>query len=226
MYIITLTLIFFSFFFFFWLSHAACRILVLRPGIEPLLLEMKAWRPNYWTAREVPFILVKWNLSDFAGWWMMPYLSSGSNVWLIRADTTYGLWDHQLRCQRRWWSECLSLRITHERSRPVGVLTPGRVFGVIPLLVVTYLGHWHYHIPEWEVLILPVSPSFISQTLVNRKMLKASWDDWHWLSFYSALINVVLTYWLDACVCAFVCECNCWLDFCLSSYLQLEYIFS
>ena len=41
-------------FFFFWLSHAACWILVPQPGIEPLLPAVKARSPNHWIAREVP----------------------------------------------------------------------------------------------------------------------------------------------------------------------------
>ena len=40
------------YFFFFW-GHAACRILVPRPGIEPMPLAVKAQSPNHWTAREV-----------------------------------------------------------------------------------------------------------------------------------------------------------------------------
>ena len=42
------------FLFFFWLSHAACGILVPRPGIEPGVVAVKAPSPNHWTTREVP----------------------------------------------------------------------------------------------------------------------------------------------------------------------------
>ena len=39
---------------FFWLSHAACGILVPWPGIEPGVVGVKARSPNHWTTREVP----------------------------------------------------------------------------------------------------------------------------------------------------------------------------
>ena len=42
------------FFFFFWPRLAACGILVPGPGIEPAPPAVEAWRPNHWTAREVP----------------------------------------------------------------------------------------------------------------------------------------------------------------------------
>ncbi|KAM9076917.1 striatin-interacting protein 2 isoform 10-T10 [Megaptera novaeangliae] len=41
----------------FWpkrLRHAACRILVAQPGIEPVPPVLGAWSLNHWTAREVP----------------------------------------------------------------------------------------------------------------------------------------------------------------------------
>ena len=41
-------------FFFFWLCHAACGILVPRPGIKPVSPALGAWSLNHWTAREVP----------------------------------------------------------------------------------------------------------------------------------------------------------------------------
>ena len=44
--------VFFSF--FFWPYLAACRILVLRPGIEPVPRPMEAQSINHWTVREVP----------------------------------------------------------------------------------------------------------------------------------------------------------------------------
>ena len=44
------------FFFFFLLHYAACRILVPRPGTEPLHPAVEAWNPNYWTIREVPLL--------------------------------------------------------------------------------------------------------------------------------------------------------------------------
>ena len=36
----------------FWLCHAACGILVLRPGIEPVPSAMEAWSHKHWTASE------------------------------------------------------------------------------------------------------------------------------------------------------------------------------
>lgn len=36
------------------LYHAACRILVLRPGIEPVPPSLGVWSLNYWTTREIP----------------------------------------------------------------------------------------------------------------------------------------------------------------------------
>ena len=41
-------------FFFFWPRHAACRILVPQPGIEPVPTALGAQSLNHWTAREVP----------------------------------------------------------------------------------------------------------------------------------------------------------------------------
>ena len=43
--------------FLFWPRHAACRILVPRPGIEPVPPAVEAQSPNRWTAREAPGIL-------------------------------------------------------------------------------------------------------------------------------------------------------------------------
>ena len=40
--------------FFFWPHHAACRILVPQPGIEPTPLAVEVRSLNHWTAREVP----------------------------------------------------------------------------------------------------------------------------------------------------------------------------
>ena len=42
------------FFFLFWSHHLTYGILVLRPGIKPKPLAIKAWSPNHWDAREVP----------------------------------------------------------------------------------------------------------------------------------------------------------------------------
>ena len=50
-------LFFFSFSFFFCPHHAAYRILVLWPGIEPRPSVVEMWSPNYWTARWFPRIL-------------------------------------------------------------------------------------------------------------------------------------------------------------------------
>ena len=44
----------FFFFFFFWPHHAACRIFVPRPEVEPRTLAVKAQNPNHWTTSEVP----------------------------------------------------------------------------------------------------------------------------------------------------------------------------
>ena len=40
--------------FIFWLHHMAFRILVLQPGMEPVLTVWKVWSLNHWTTREVP----------------------------------------------------------------------------------------------------------------------------------------------------------------------------
>ena len=47
-------------FFFFWLHHTACRVLVPRPGIEPMPRAVEVQSRNHWTAREVPRFLIKW----------------------------------------------------------------------------------------------------------------------------------------------------------------------
>ena len=39
---------------FFWLHHAACRILVPGPRIEPMLPAVEAQGLNHWTTGEVP----------------------------------------------------------------------------------------------------------------------------------------------------------------------------
>ena len=44
----------FFFFFFFRPRHAACRILVPRPGIKPMPPALGAQSLNHWAAREVP----------------------------------------------------------------------------------------------------------------------------------------------------------------------------
>ena len=46
--------IFFLSSFFFWLHQRACKILVPRPGIEPVSPAVEAQSPNHWTAREFP----------------------------------------------------------------------------------------------------------------------------------------------------------------------------
>ena len=43
-----------EFFFFFFLHHAACRILVPQPGIEPMPSAVKVWSPHHWATREFP----------------------------------------------------------------------------------------------------------------------------------------------------------------------------
>ena len=45
---------FFVCFVLFWLCYAACRILVPRPGIEPVSPAVEAQSLNHWTTREVP----------------------------------------------------------------------------------------------------------------------------------------------------------------------------
>ena len=42
---------------FFWPRHEACKILVPRPGIEIVLLELEAQSLNHWTDREVQNIV-------------------------------------------------------------------------------------------------------------------------------------------------------------------------
>ena len=49
------------FFFFFQPSNAACAILVPWPEIEPMSSAVKAYSPNYWTAREFPVINIHWH---------------------------------------------------------------------------------------------------------------------------------------------------------------------
>ena len=48
------TIVWYTVLFFFLPRHAACRILVPQPGIEPRPLAVKVPSPNHWTAREVP----------------------------------------------------------------------------------------------------------------------------------------------------------------------------
>ena len=48
----------FFFFFFFWPRRLAHGILIPWPGIEPGCSAVKAWSPNHWTAREVPWRLI------------------------------------------------------------------------------------------------------------------------------------------------------------------------
>ena len=43
---------YFIVFYIFWLRHAACRILVLQPGIEPVPSAVEAWSRKHWTASE------------------------------------------------------------------------------------------------------------------------------------------------------------------------------
>ena len=43
---------------FIWPCRAACRILVPRPGTEPMPPAVEAWSPNHCTAREVPRRLI------------------------------------------------------------------------------------------------------------------------------------------------------------------------
>ena len=42
----------------FWLRCKTCRILVARPGIEPVPTPVEAQSFNCWTAREVPLIFI------------------------------------------------------------------------------------------------------------------------------------------------------------------------
>ena len=48
----------FIYFSVFWPHCAACGILVLRPGIEPMPPAVEAWSSNHWTAREFPSQLI------------------------------------------------------------------------------------------------------------------------------------------------------------------------
>ena len=45
-------------YYYYWLCHTACKILVRWPQIKPESLAVKAWRPNIWTARELPGIYI------------------------------------------------------------------------------------------------------------------------------------------------------------------------
>ena len=45
-------------FFYFWLHHAACGILIPRPGIEPMPPAVEVRSLNHWTTREVPWLPV------------------------------------------------------------------------------------------------------------------------------------------------------------------------
>ena len=59
----------FLFLFFFWPCHAACKILVSQPGIEPMPPAVEAQSLNHWAAREVPvciyfiYLLFFWYIS-------------------------------------------------------------------------------------------------------------------------------------------------------------------
>ena len=44
--------------------HAACRILVLQPGIKLGLPAVEVWSPNHWTASKVPLILIEQSFPD------------------------------------------------------------------------------------------------------------------------------------------------------------------
>ena len=46
----------FVFVYLFWLHHAACRLLVAQPGIEPWPPAVEAQSPNHWTARVFPHL--------------------------------------------------------------------------------------------------------------------------------------------------------------------------
>ena len=63
----------FVFCFCFWLRYGACGILVPQPGIEPMPSAVKAWNPNYWTAREFPMAcsleMSSQQSSDSQAWW-------------------------------------------------------------------------------------------------------------------------------------------------------------
>ena len=54
-------------FFIFWLHCAACRILVLQPGIEPVPPTVEVWNINHWTTREVPKMFFKMSFAH-ANW--------------------------------------------------------------------------------------------------------------------------------------------------------------
>ena len=49
-------LLFCLFCFAFWPYLEACKILLPRPGIEPLPLAVEAQNPNHWTSREFPYL--------------------------------------------------------------------------------------------------------------------------------------------------------------------------
>ena len=48
----------FFFFFFFWSPHTAYGILVPQTGIKPTPPMLEAWCPNYWTTREICFLIL------------------------------------------------------------------------------------------------------------------------------------------------------------------------
>ena len=52
------------FFFLLVMMHAACGILVARPGMEPMPPEVEVWSLNYWTIRAVPAVVFQlWSLN-------------------------------------------------------------------------------------------------------------------------------------------------------------------
>ena len=55
----------FILFIYFWPCHAACGILVLRPGIESMPPAVGVWSLNHWTAKEVPGVILKINFNKY-----------------------------------------------------------------------------------------------------------------------------------------------------------------
>ena len=112
----------FFFFFFFWRRHAACRILVPWPGIEPMTPGAEACSLNHWMAREVPKDILEWTYLFVSckcmgvkntGW--HPYLGE---CWVPRNLPTVAFapsvqmstqWRRQ-RMSSSWYENCFDLK--------------------------------------------------------------------------------------------------------------------
>ena len=61
-------------FFFFWPRRVACRILVPRPGIEPVPPAVEAQSLKHWTAREAPEVFLILEILAYVGWHLIEVL--------------------------------------------------------------------------------------------------------------------------------------------------------